>query len=1118
MSRRVVRVRRPELLDEIDRTKSTVIEASAGTGKTYALEHIVADAVLAGTPVEEILVITFTDKAAAELELRVRRIVSRLERAWHDGPGAEPEPGPVWALTTDSARRLEEAQLALGRASISTIHGFCHGVLRDLAFRCGAPFERELQPDERVFDAAFAEVVRREVVRDPALSAWLSRWTQSRSLDGLADRARELWARRAAPEPCFDAHALAGALDQIGALPARPLTAAIRRARVAPATRAALISRLTELQRLAARFGETRDLAEALEASSPPRWDYLLERLDPSWPDAEAWRHAVAQLVQHLVPEEAAVLQVVLPPLEAAAERIRSERGWMTFSDMVDDLDQALAGPDGDELVASLRSRWRLALIDEFQDTDPTQWRILDRVFGRSPAHRLVLVGDPKQAIYGFRGADVQTYMEASETEIRRGARRVRLARSYRSTPALVDATNRILEPGSESSSFFSGVIHLAAPIEAGRPEMSGLQSDQGELPPVHLLTWPAGEPLEPRGATRRTLARGIAAHLSELEARGLRVEGGPLLGGDLFVLTRTSREADLVVAALRRQGRSAVRLERRSWARGRETADLRAVFAAIERPDEVGRALAAFETPFFGVPTPELGRCRDLPPGHPLAERLLRCAELAETRRWPELFAWLVDGEGTSARAAADPELRSRWPIYEAVLDATLRHAEATRATPGELVRWLTEQLDGEGDAAPEPDVVDPHPGAIRVSTIHGAKGLEAEVVVVFGGLYAREDRLTPYRHEEGWRVFVGPEPPEVAVRQHREEEERLLYVAITRARRHLILPFFDGAPGLDGPYAQLDRALARCRGTSGFSESPLPDRPRGRPRAVSGRREPGRSSDAPMPEPDPVVSARLWDRRGDEVTSYTDLKHRASADLELEPNLDERAPVDRAETGPDGSLPGGPRVGQCLHALLETVDRAQISGAEREGPPFRSLVESDPEWLRRPLARFDLAEELGPPLVELVVRTMTRPLPLGARPVRLVDCDPFAREVEFTFSIPLEGRDVFVRGFIDALFVADGEAWVLDYKSDLLPSYDPAAIAAHVGRYYGLQAELYGFAARRWLAEATPELPLAGVAFHFARAPLGEVGEGLYRAPVESLALDHLPGELARRLERRD
>jgi len=1104
MTHRAVPVPRPALLDEVRATGSSVIEASAGTGKTFALEHLVADAVLRGTRIEHILVITFTEKAAAELELRIRRILDRLRIAWVAPPEPLPAGTPTWTLTRDAVRRLDEARLALGRAPISTIHGFGHRVLRELAFACGAPFERELRSEDAVFEAAFAAVIRRRVVDDPELGAWLSRWAEQRSMQALESMARTVWARRATPAPPFDPRAFASSLRRVHELPSRRLIHAIRTAGVPPATKSALRTRVNELHRIARRFADDGDIAVALDdLAGPERWTYLVAKLDPAWPDAPAWRDAVESLGAHAVPVDAATLQVVMPHLDREVGRVRRERGWMTFSDMIDDLGQALSGERGDALTTELRGRWRVALVDEFQDTDPSQWQILDRIFGQSPEHRLILVGDPKQAIYGFRGADVQTYLDATRAEIDRGAARVRLARCYRSTPALVGALNQLMEPQTDGPSFFSGPVHLEAPLIPGRPERRGLVDGERELAPVHLLVWPKDEPLQPRAAARRTLARGIAAHLEALLARDPIAGDRPLRGGDLFVLTRTGREARIVASALRRRGIRAHRLERRGWTDGAEADDLRAVLRALERPSDPGRALAAFETPFFGVDPAELDRCRELPPGHPLTVRLFRAAELAEARRWAELWALLVDDGAVFARAATDPELASRWPMYEAVLDACLVRAERTRASPGELARWLADGAESEA-AAPEIDAAAGHPDAVRVSTIHGAKGLEAEVVVVFGALFEREGQLTPYRTGDGWRVHVGPEPPEIARRQQREEEERLLYVAVTRARRQLILPHFEEQPELDGPYAHLDAVLARCRGTGGFAESPLDWRS---PRTASAPGpSPGAHAPSPpagdLPGPDPELATIAASRAGDRLTSYTALKRKLTPGTEgLE--LDDRVPVDRGDAVP----PGGPQVGKCLHALLETVDLAQVAdGAEVE------RLAAEPSWMARALRRFDLPDAWAPSLAELVVRTLTRPEPLGAEgPARLADADRLAREVDFTFTVPsLGGRLVAVRGVLDAVVKRGRCVWIVDYKSDILPDYEPETLREHVRRHYALQADLYGYAARAWLERAAPSLELWGVAFLFTRAPLDAPGGGVTTARLDELALEDVATQL--------
>ncbi|NJK89939.1 MAG: hypothetical protein HC923_11490 [Myxococcales bacterium] len=205
--------------------------------------------------------------------------------------------------------------------------------------------------------------------------------------------------------------------------------------------------------------------------------------------------------------------------------------------------------------------------------------------------------------------------------------------------------------------------------------------------------------------------------------------------------------------------------------------------------------------------------------------------------------------------------------------------------------------------------------------------------------------------------------------------------------------------------------------------------------------------------------------------MTSYTELKSRVSRRLELE--VDHRAPVDRATS----LLPGGPRIGKCVHELLETVDLDAVRAASSAA----SLANAAPEWLTRTLARHAVEPDLAAPLVELVYDALTVPMSVGSSRFRLIDREPLGREIEFLVRLSERSRSIRVRGFIDAMFELEGELWILDYKSDILSEYTEDSVQDHVEQHYRLQADLYAAAVERWVA---PMSRVGGVVFSFLRS----------------------------------
>ena len=986
---------------EARRLGDLVVEASAGTGKTFTIEHLVLDAVLDGLPIEDILVITFTEKAAGELAHRLRQLFAGLgNRAL-----ARPPAAPAWRLDAEARERLRVARLGLARAQISTIHGFCQRVGAEQGLRAGVPFEQEVVPATVVFEEAFRRVIS-EGAHDPALGPWLEAWIRRQPLARLKREARSVWTLGAEVSPAFEVSAWRAAWH---GLRSADRSRWVQRA-------AAGDRRLRGASAELLRWVDEASSPEAALLEAPEGWTAralalapLLDEGAPLQAAARAW-----------VPPLPALIQVLGPRLQAQARALQADRAWQTYDDMVHRLDAALEDP---ELRAQIRAQVRMALVDEFQDTDETQWRILRRLFlGHCP---LVLVGDPKQSIYGFRGADVGVFTRAAEAL--GPAQRIALDRCHRSTPELVRCFNAAFGEGG----ILRSMTHR--PVASARAPALGLRQRGRLLPPVRLL------PVElrngPARQVRRQWARALVRHVVDLlNGSTTRSDEGPLQPEDVFVLCRTTREARSVAGQLR-EARVPVQLfEREGVLRGPEAAGVLDLLRALVDPDRPGPAARAWLTVFFGLEPAQLAAARDLPSEHPLRLELHTWAERARRRDWDGLFRSMLAAAWGRCRAA--PE---RWGALEphqrilAELGAFVRRQGASLE---EVIRWLEEAHGGE-----RPEVAEGR-GAVRVSTMHGAKGLESEVVVLFGGLGRPQRALLPHRDGRGaWRVHVGSAPPKEAESQAEAEEERLLYVALTRARSLLLLPEFDEEP--EGPIRHLERGLRGIRALpEAWERPPLPAA------QVLPRPE------TPLP-PEPAAPVRL----GRFETSFSDLVRRRAEERD-------DPVVDRPVAEPE--LPGGAAMGRCLHVLLEQGTWGAWSLEEIE----------------EGLAAEGLPRQHAPAVEALLVRAVRRPIGLPGRPaVRLLDGHRHVRELDFTWHRPEHAA--FVRGFVDLVLELEDGVWVLDYKSDLLPDYGPERLDAHVREAYGLQADLYSAAVQAHLQAAGSPSRVQGVIYLFLRAP---------------------------------
>jgi len=1088
-----------------------VVEASAGTGKTYFLEHRVVDLVLAGARIDQILVVTFTEKATAELKTRVRTLLAEMA-----ADAARP---------AEARQRLLDAVAGFDRAPISTIHGFCQRLLVEDAFAGRRLFDQTQVADEVAFDDAFRTALRADLAVAPAQRVLLAAWLGAgKSVEQLRDVLLAC-ARKAAPitppfRPAVLAAAAAAARAAIAAVGGGAGVAAHLRGLHASTARA-VPGRLDQVAEALDGLGgdDTEQAVALLERFSikpaSEALDYLSELGEKkSTPTADG-RHlldAVAALCAACVPIEAACAQAFLPVVLARVHTSKERRGQFDFQDMLRLVAETLRGPRGAELAARVRKRHPWALIDEFQDTDELQWEIFRTVWMAADAADartgLAVVGDPKQAIYGFRGADVYTYLDARRELVAAGAEQVTLADNRRSTPALIDALNHLFA-GASGPEFFTGDIGYDHPVRAAG-DVAARDGAGAVPPPVTVLEVVAenGDKV-PAAALKEAVIGAVVDEIAALlgdERRALWVtKNGAerrVRARDLFVLTRSNEDSDDVAAALRARGLPCAVYQREHLFAGAEADEVADLLEAIAAPRDRSARLRAWTTAFFDIPLADLGGLADLPDDHRLVASLFEWRALAVRMDYERLFARILDDTRLVERALVTGRGERLLGNVQHLFELLLAEVARSRCEIHELVtrlrRWIS---DGTLDRPDDSDVqrIETDGDAVQVMTIHRSKGLEAAAVFVVGGTGAGgRDRVHLYHDDERRRrAHVGSPTGDARERVDREREEenqRLCYVALTRAQARLYLPWCPTADVKPpAPYTAVHRGLgaiapfradpriARWFAFQAVTAAAAPPAPALR---VVGAELAGFV--APPPPP-PVVPARLdGDRRGFAVTSYTRIKQGHAA-IELDRGDEHRAEAVAGAPAPGpGELPGGAATGVFLHELLEHVDFASAAG---ELDPLRWAAQpAVAEVFDRAARRHDIDAAHLPHAQRLIHRALVQEVDLGGPGRRLCDAPArrIAREAEFVFPLP-RGRG-FVKGFIDLLVGWDDRVWVIDYKSDLLGGFGVDAARGHAADHYDVQQRLYALAAARMLGIAGPGdmHRLGGIAFWFLRPAL--------------------------------
>ncbi len=1071
----------------MDPARHQVVEASAGTGKTYLIEHRVVDLLLSTDAlVEQILVVTFTEKATAELRFRIRRLLEAVEGAHEHSAGPD---DPHWLIDAEARHKLTDALLGFDRAAIHTIHGFCQRVLTENAFSSRRLFAQTQIAAEAAFAEAFKAALRERFAREDDHQRYLAAWYRSgRSVDDLERLLFRCGSQNGRLVPEYDEDELTRRLGEACAALPRiddedAWKAALKRAGVTGSTRSAVLRRLVELRRCLDGFAQRGDVAaflsafertdRALSRSGPRLLDYLGDKLagvGPGDGDLGAAAAVVAALDRAVVPLAAAVAQRFLPEVMTRMDADKNRRGHFDFHDMLRLVWQSLEHGDAEAVRTRLRERYHYALIDEFQDTDELQWKIFQRLFLDGEDRPLCIIGDPKQAIYGFRGADVHTYLEARRQVRERGGQATNLTDNYRSTDALVRAYNAIF-----ADDFFTGEIGYEHPVRAATA-LEARDATGAVVAPVCVLHVEPEQGKLKADELRQTLLTQMASEIRRLlfEPEGELLVGGPgalapITAGDVFVLTRTTAESNEVAERLREAGIPCAIYKQEGLFQTREAREVRDLLCGIAEPRKRAARFQAWNTRFFGATLTDLPHLARLPETHPFVARLYEWKALADRLQYEPLFSRILEQSGIIERElfleSSERALTNFLHLFELLLEEVMRSRCELHELVQRLERWIADTADDLQADERNIQRMESESSAVQVMTIHRSKGLEAKVVFLYGGFGGFGGDEVQVYHDGGERlVQVGPAGRDVAAlvaRESASEDQRLLYVAITRAVARLYLPYVapaDYASSISGAYAPVNRRLEGlvARARSGDPEvAPLfaiesigPGRPVRPPpragRALLADWRPPAALLAPAPAAIDYTHACAH-RAGFVVTSYTSMKDAGSGAANLagatladdpaghESGTDDlgaagaagrgtdfdldlaraRAPVSRvtandfkadhvitgARAGED-ELPGGAQSGVFLHRVLEHLPFDSARDVDLD--TWRALPEVERVFADA-LLRYSRDPRHLAYSERVIYHCLTTPLHLGRKVTPgLAWCERLVREMEFLYPIP--------------------------------------------------------------------------------------------------------------------
>jgi len=1095
--------------------RNLVVTAGAGTGKTALLVERALNLVAStGLRIDALAAITFTEKAAAELRERLAtgldalRDLARRDAAVLPEAERRTEALRSWAWLKEAARvpasEVEARALAalkgLDAATVTTIHAFCAEILRRYPREAGV--DPSFQIDEgtaldALFDDEWASFLDDEVgPSSPRENLWERTLLVPGALGFVRDLGRAM-ASFSLPSEAADPAAARAEAARAALFGAE--AAAIR------GDTEALLSRATGMNPNMKDF--LRASAELLDAfiesgieamravASPMPLDVYLAR-DPAAgakmtesarQEAEALKKRAKRLVTLLSKVDEETVRDLAETAAPLAARVRERllASSLATYDALLRLARDLLAREA-PVRRALAARYRALLVDEFQDTDPLQYEILlfiaeeegpaaaDAFEARLRPGSLFIVGDPKQSIYRFRGADIEAYQRAVRRILDCGGEAVSLATSYRSPKGILDPVNAIFaawigpkRPGDEA---YEPVYEAIAPARA----------DASPEPRVEIWSVPAGG----NAAARRMAEAGVIASWIAGNAGATAATGVPLQFRQIAILFRALTIAPLYAQALRRADVPFVVEGGRDFYERREVADLVAFLRAAANPNDGASVLAVLRSPLGAVPDAELARFAAV--GGRLDRAAVVDARFPAVRR---AFDLLAGFRKKMVRRPPDDSIR-------AVLDETplaLLHAAAfdgaqrvsnlkkivARAEDlsrrglslEETLRHIEDEQGG-GRTEGESPLADETVNAVRILSIHKAKGLEYPVVVIpdvgrrsmagdHGGDTAaawlgrgRDGRLAA-RLRGGAMNLAWAALSERAARHDAAEEKRVFYVACTRARERLILVNSE-AGGKSVPWRNALAAVGYV------TEGSFPD-----PGILAAAEAPVRHVILDPAAPLPVASVEaiepIWERAAREFLSRSEaalvgagplLRRPTGEREERESDDDSRREVPEGPGGPPGRAKradagrDAPRLaGSAIHVALEHWDF-------RDAARFREHARAAARELAARAAEGASGEDRKRLREETLAETdriaglfLASPLP-----ARLAAVEILAREAPFLYRGA--GGEIW-RGYVDLVYRdADGTVVVADYKTGAAEGDEETA--REVERYRG-QLGLY-------------------------------------------------------------
>lgn len=1137
-----------------------LIEASAGTGKTFTIAGLYlrlllghgADGSAHPVPltVDQILVVTFTEAATQELRDRIRARIHDARLAFSRGISSDPVIQPLLEQVTNHQTAedlLLIAERQMDESAIYTIHGFCQRMLTQNAFESGSLFSNEFITEEMPLrERAVADFWRQYFYPLPqslvqvVMGYWSSPQQLLREINTyLSGEMPEIIAPKM-PNNLVQAHeANLSTIEQIKLLwrdSQADLFDLISKSGVDKRSYSArfLPNWLEEVSDWAAKPTHDYSLPKNLDKFSAKR---LHEKTKKGTPPVHEVFERIETLVEIPLDLKKPLTAFAIRTVRTLLEKEKQRFGCLSFDDLLAQLGHALDQDEDGLLAERIRTLFPVAMIDEFQDTDPLQYKVFSTIYANHSETGLFMIGDPKQAIYAFRGADIFTYIHAR----RQVTEHYNLGTNWRSTAAMVNSVNRIFENGVAPFIYDDDIpfepVKYAPKSDLKTWEISGesqpamtfwldssmmdLEAEEAE----QCLPYCSKKDYQMQMA--ESTAASIRQILEASEQGQAYFKNGDkphkIYAKDIAVLVRKGSEASLIQQTLAKQGIASVYMSNRDSVFSSDVVnDIFLILKAILVPENERAMKAALATQILGLTALQLDQLnRDEKTWERAVTEFSHYQEIWFSRGVMPMLRHMIQGRHIAERLLQE-EKGERTLTDLLHLGELLQAASLTLESHSALLRWLMEYMNSPNGSSDEQKIrLESERDLVQIVTIHKSKGLEYDIVYLPFVCDYRSAENAYYHDEVTHGAILDLEDQakgiEKAEKERLAEDLRLIYVALTRAvygcfiglaplktgRGKMEVPItHQSAMGylIQGGQEKDGKGLFDCVHDliSGHSQMaialPLP--------AMTGKMV------IEQPESKTLQANKFkgWINRQWRLTSYSGLLrqgHSGGLGFTDETLFDTDAMIakdaysEASTLAPYSSIfqfPRGARPGTFLHALFENISFKEDMLSPRVTDLIKHalMVENyEQEWL--------------PVLQQLLYQTVSTPL--NEQGLQLNELADQVRLIEMEFLMPIErlhcGRvndlikihdplsakadqlnfetaSGMLKGFIDLVFYWQGRYYILDWKSNFLgessDEYNQVALqAAMVSHRYDFQYQIYTLALHRYLSQRLPNYDYA-------------------------------------------